>query len=170
MDEFMLSSVSLRFSRSKATRLKKPVKVKCTMCGEDKLLGKTTDSMLRMQCGEGQWVLCGSCIDVVADMVRYGARLVDDAARWEVSTLVLRVSHRIEYMLCGRCGQHSDDHVLLVFDDLRHMPLKKGRCDGSVRMCSKCFVEAVALLESSGVAKEFRFPMCEGPLMSTYGW
>lgn len=173
MDSLMLSSVSLRASRSSEKMLKKAViKFNCSLCGRSRLLGKTTGVLLRVQYKGGEWLLCADCCDVLADMARFGVRLIDDAERWELSTCVLRMSRREEDMLCYRCGQMQKEHVFVVFDDLKKVPGAKGKSGGYVRLCASCFIEAVAFLDASGVMREYTFKRCEPFVVNSYvlGW
>lgn len=153
----LLSVSSLNIRRGKTGMvLSDPISFRCSSgCGCR--LGKTTFAMVRMQyrLGDGRHdvVLCGKCIDLLADLIRHGPMVIGDLEHWRLRSRVARVSLVNEYMFCFKCLGKMQTHIFMKYDDMYDTGLLgpttvsiRNRKYGTVRVCAKCAISYLQMM------------------------
>lgn len=164
-----VSTVNLRLGRGVARRLDEPIPFSCDICGKSRRLGCSSSVLVRVQYtlregGVNERSLCDRCMDVFADVLRFGPRVLSEASVWERKSLVARVSHVQGELFCFKCMSKGDSHLFVKFDDLSAKKLFAGHAYDSVRVCARCACTYLLMLEAECIMsdKKNRFVLCAG--------
>jgi hypothetical protein len=153
-----VSSLNLRMGRGEVRKLKEPIGYKCSICKRERMLGGDASVLVRMEVDVGQgkedFCLCDECIDVLAESVRFGPRVVESARTWKMSTRVARVAAVHEELVCFKCMGRSDSHLFVKFDDLSQQETLCYECTyGTVRVCARCALSYLGMMRASRIRK-----------------
>jgi len=146
-----VSSLNLRKGRNIEERtLVEPIKYKCSICKNNKLLGKDSFVLVKISYllnGVTTNVkLCGKCVDVFSDMFRYGPRVIDEAYKWLLNSRVARMSLVGKEMYCFNCLGTETSHLFIKYDDLNE-PGKSGHYN-TKRVCSRCAISYLKMMSN----------------------
>jgi len=100
--------------------------------------------------------LCDRCVDVFADVARFGPRVVHEAHRWKRHSCVVRMLQVDRRLFCFSCLGFGDSHILFKYDDFD----VSGEVEayGSKRVCARCAISYLSMLLSSDDVAVARFP------------
>lgn len=154
-----ISSVNLRLARGKERKLMEPIGFVCSFCKKTFALGKSSAVMVKMEYAlqeneAKEKVLCGRCVDVFVDLVRFGPRVIHEAYRWELMSQVARIAVIQEELFCFKCMGKSDSHVFIKYDDLLSDKLVYGHSYVTSRVCARCATSYLNLIEVQKVTSK----------------
>ena len=156
-----ISSVNFRSGRrSKDRFLDEPMKYVCSVCGKRRSLGKDSPMIAKILYDLGgkeeEVSLCDKCVDVLADVARFGPRVINEAHRWKRRSCVVKIVEVEGNLFCFRCLGVGDSHILFKYDDF-DVP---GEVEsyGSKRICAKCAVSYLTMMMSSDDVCAAKFP------------
>jgi hypothetical protein len=163
-----ISSLNLRARRNKADRsIKEPFRYYCSFCTRRRTLGADATILTQMH-----YVLdevditvkmCDRCVDVFADCLRYGPKVVRQLHRWERKSKVVRMSLVDGDRFCHMClGTHSN-HVFLKYDDVTYAGSQEHYA--WVRVCARCALCYLEMLRDSVDLKTAKLSYVEKDLM-----
>lgn len=165
------SSLNMRMiKRGMSRELEDTIPFKCSICGKRRRLGDNEAVMVKMVYainGEApeEVKLCGCCIDLLTDMMRYGPRVVNEAHKWRRVSRVARVSLVRNDLFCFGCLGNATTHLFVKFDDLTIAG--KSAKYGTKRICAKCALSYMMMLKKSDEVGKRRFPVVKAEMYSS---
>jgi len=157
------SSLNLRMIKRGLSRvLEEPIPFKCSVCGKRRILGKNESVLVKMSYvingGELCEVkLCGCCVDLLTDMMRYGPRVINEAHKWRRVSRVARVSLVQNDLFCFGCLGTATTHLFVKFDDLAVAGVSASY--GTKRICAKCALSYMMMLTQADEVGKRKFPV-----------
>lgn len=143
-----VTSLNLRKGRREEKKLKEPIPYRCSVCGQKRSLGKNSAVLARISYNfhnmDEEYVLCDDCLDVFADAIQNGPRVLAEGNKWKLFSRVARISLVQEYLFCFRCQGRSDTHVFVKFDNLR---IGGKESYNTMRVCSRCVVSYLQMMK-----------------------
>ena len=143
-----ISSLNLRYGL-KGKMLAEPIDFRCA-CGCKQSLGDSTFAMVRIQYrlnGETKRVvLCGKCIDLLADSLRLGPIVMNSIGNWKLRSRVARVSLVNNDIMCLKCSSKSQTHIFMKFDNMYNAEAygrnvhERIKSYGTVKVCAQCVI------------------------------
>ncbi len=164
------SSLNMRMiKRGLSRKLDETIPFKCSVCGKRRGLGKNESVMVKMSYaingGDDEEVqLCGCCIDLLTDMMRYGPRVVHEAHKWRRVSRVARVSLVRNDLFCFGCLGNASSHLFVKFDDLAIVGVTAKY--STKRICAKCALSYMMMLKQSDEVGKRRFPVVKAELFN----
>jgi len=156
-----MSSINLRTGRRNESRsLSDSIVFVCTFCGKAKKLGRNSEVFVRVEFDlfgkVMESIFCGVCVDLLADMSRFGPRVLSESHKWRRSSKVARISLIQGSLFCFNCLGTELTHVFLKFDDL----FIKGRVEAYVtkRICARCMISYMELMKQCKDIGLCKFP------------
>ena len=162
------SSLNMRMiKRGQSRDLSETIPFTCSVCGKKRKLGGNETVMVRMlytlngeEPVEAQ--LCGCCVDLLTDMMRYGPRVVSEAHKWRRVSRVARISLVQNDLFCFGCLGNSTTHLFVKFDDLTMVGNTAKY--GTKRICAKCALSYMMMLQKSEEVGKRRFPLMKAEI------
>jgi hypothetical protein len=151
-----VSTINLR-SCTGVRELSEPIPFTCTACDRRLKLGKTSPAVAKISYDAGgervDAVLCAKCLDVLADSIREGPKVVEQAHSWRLQSSVVRVSYSQELLFCFKCMKKLDSHLFMKYEDLLSMKRGTKKAYTELRVCAACACAYLEMLRIHKVTK-----------------
>jgi hypothetical protein len=166
-----VSSLNLRMGRRETRRIKENIKFSCSLCKHTFFLGKGASALSRityeLRKTEKHLVLCGMCMDVLADALQTGPSVIE-RSDWKLTSSVARVSMVEEEILCANCWNKDTTHLFMKFDNL--LIGGKSEVYRTRRACAKCVVSYIEMMQNMNcMARKFEYVSDEDIVVYPYG-
>lgn len=157
-----INSVILRASRTRNRDAMEVLPFRCSVLKKDCVLGDDAYVFIRVRYRfngtSDTIILSDKAIDVLADLVRFGPRVVYDGYAWSRRSRVVRVNKVEDLLQCAFCKGKARTHFFCKFDDLQRYG--KSHYE-SFRCCAQCFITYLKMILESEKVQECEYPQYE---------
>lgn len=174
-----ISSLNLRYGIN-GKKLDEPIPFKCS-CGCSSKLGKDTFVMMRMQYKldneRMDVVLCGKCVDLLADIIRNGPNVLSGVSKWKLQSRVARVSLVNNNLFCFKCLGKQKTHLFMKFNDMYDPGIMnkgiqaRAKSYGTIRVCAQCAISYLQMMLSQRrrlCTRKFEYKYVESVVMPAW--